>query len=454
MNIKMERSNINRYNRQELIEGWDQKKLRDASITIVGADLLGQYILIPLLALGVGKLRILGNEKIRKGFFLDLKLKDNIAISLESLVNDINPDVDMIGLKSSILNKGSSYLLKGTDIVIDATNDPFSKTLTLDYCKLNNIPMISAGCDGSFGRIIASDYNNNDIRIVMPDFEGKSQEELVSMVLGGLIAEEVKKIVMQKEKLKVSLYYNLTNKNRFTFERSKDYKEFEGNFSDKGVLMIGAGALGNFVGLGLAKLGVGRIDILDDDEVEDTNLNRQILYYDCVGSKKSEALAEKLQKISDGNSKVNGYVKRFDDKTKLTEKYDIIFDCVDNFKTRAEISNYAVKNKIPLISGATDYQAGQVAVYIPKITPSIDYQLKLKDSAKKREEEAGQSCILAPNPSVIMTNQVIGGLMIGESRTIFDPDKFGEPIGGILKYGTNLENRLGINVILKEKKNA
>ena len=78
----MERSNINRYNRQELIEGWDQKKLRDASITIVGADLLGQYILIPLLALGVGKLRILGNEKIRKGFFLDLKLKDNIAISL------------------------------------------------------------------------------------------------------------------------------------------------------------------------------------------------------------------------------------------------------------------------------------------------------------------------------------------------------------------------------------
>ena len=65
---------LNRYNRQQLIEGWDQQKLADATVSIVGSDFLAQYVAIPLVALGVGTVRLIDDVKATGEGFLDFRL--------------------------------------------------------------------------------------------------------------------------------------------------------------------------------------------------------------------------------------------------------------------------------------------------------------------------------------------------------------------------------------------
>jgi hypothetical protein len=63
------------------------------------------------------------------------------------------------------------------------------------------------------------------------------------------------------------------------------------------------------------------------------------------------------------------------------------------------------------------------------------------------EEIRRQSCLANPNPSVIITNQVIGAMMANEARTVLAPEHFGEALNGVLKYTTNLASRWGYNRI-------
>ncbi len=440
----------NRYNRQELIEGWDQQKLTDSTISIIGSDLLAQYIAIPLSALGVGNIRIIDDAHATNDGFLDFTLDGNRAQSIEGKLKLVNPNINIMGLSSRLIGNASKYFLTGSNLVIDATNDPRSKALSLEYSYETKTPLIVTSSKSYYGKLILPDKITRDGRHLLYEFKDDEQDEFVSLVLGGLISEEVKKILMNdNEKLSVPLYYNLKNRRRFTFGEEFELEERKmGEFLNKEVLLIGAGALGNFVGLGLARLGVGRIDIIDPDTIEDTNLNRQILYYDALGEEKAKALSEKIKKIGRKFISSDGFVDRFTEKSAFARRYDAIFDCVDNFTVRSVINDYAIKNKIPLISGGTDYQAGQVAIYVPGKTSCMDCQLNIYELGVKAEERRKKiGCLEAPNPSVIMTNQIIGGIMINEARSVFNSKKYGEPINGNLKYGASLENRLGINFI-------
>ena len=192
---------------------------------------------------------------------------------------------------------------------------------------------------------------------------------------------------------------------------------------DKKVLIIGAGALGNFVGLALGYLRVKNITIIDPDEIEDTNLNRQILFYDRVGRSKSKVLAERLNKLFRIEAKaIKDY---FTSKTSLNS-YDILFDCVDNFKTRVNISK-ACKEKKILISGGTSYEAGQALSYNPsnngEKTPAEILDLeKIVEERKIEDTRIRTSCVYQPDPSVIMSNQIIGGIMVDLAREISAKD--------------------------------
>jgi len=443
---------LNRYNRQELIKGWDQKKLTDGVVSIIGSDVLAQYITIPLVALGVGNIRLIDNSRAQRDMFLDFELRGNSRVkSLEEKLRKVNPNVRIDALHLNLVCEASKYFLQGAGLIIDATNNPRSKALALDYCVETSTPLIVTSSMNGFGKLRKYNGDGRDLKYLFNEFHGNPQDEFISMVLGGVVAEETKKILMHdSETLVTPVYYNLSSPNRFTYERNAQMSTREiGEFSDKKVLVIGAGALGNFVGLGLAKLGVGEIDVLDYDVVEDTNLNRQVLYYDAVGEQKAKALSKKLERVGRGFVKTTPIIDKFTSKTKFNVKYDIIFDCVDNFVTRAAINDYAVKNKLALISGGTDYTAGQAAIYVPRKTSCMSCQLNIHELAKHAEQRARQTCILAPQPSVIMSNQVIGGLMVNEAKPVFNPKKYGMPINGILKYSADLDFRLGYNPITR-----
>ncbi|WP_275315204.1 HesA/MoeB/ThiF family protein [Tenacibaculum bernardetii] len=131
------------------------------------------------------------------------------------------------------------------------------------------------------------------------------------------------------------------------------------------VLVIGAGGLGCPVLQYLTAAGVGTIGIIDDDIIDQSNLQRQILYtIDDIGLSKAETAAKRLSRLNPFvNFKV--YKEKLTNKNAISlfEKYDVIVDGSDNFSTRYLTNDAAVITKKPLVYGAIFKFEGQVSVF-------------------------------------------------------------------------------------------
>jgi adenylyltransferase/sulfurtransferase len=131
------------------------------------------------------------------------------------------------------------------------------------------------------------------------------------------------------------------------------------------VLVVGAGGLGSPVLFYLAAAGVGNIGVVDDDVVELSNLQRQIIHAEKnLGQQKVLSAQEK---ILDLNSQTN--LEIFDQRanltslTKISANYDFVLDCTDNFHTRFVINQVCHVQKKPLIFAAVKGFLGQVSVF-------------------------------------------------------------------------------------------
>ena len=131
------------------------------------------------------------------------------------------------------------------------------------------------------------------------------------------------------------------------------------------VLVIGAGGLGCPVLQYLTAAGVGTISIIDNDVVDQTNLQRQILYtIDDVGSSKAETAAKRLSRLNPFvNFEVYNEFLTRNNAIQLFEKYDIIVDGSDNFQTRYLSNDAAVIANKPLVYGSIFKFEGQVSVF-------------------------------------------------------------------------------------------
>ena len=124
-------------------------------------------------------------------------------------------------------------------------------------------------------------------------------------------------------------------------------------FSTK-VLVVGVGGLGCPLALYLANTGIGILGLIDNDKVDISNLNRQILFKtDDIGKYKVVQAKKFLNKINN-KIKIKIYKDSLTKKNikKILNKYDIICDCSDNFATRYLINNFCFKSKKILISAA------------------------------------------------------------------------------------------------------
>jgi len=124
-------------------------------------------------------------------------------------------------------------------------------------------------------------------------------------------------------------------------------------FSTK-VLIVGVGGLGCPLALYLANTGIGIIGLVDDDKVDISNLNRQILFNTEDLGKYKVVQAKKFLNKTNKKIKINIYKDRLTKKNinKILNKYDIICDCSDNFTTRYLLNSFCVKSKKILISAA------------------------------------------------------------------------------------------------------
>ncbi|WP_286829944.1 MULTISPECIES: HesA/MoeB/ThiF family protein [Kordiimonas] len=133
------------------------------------------------------------------------------------------------------------------------------------------------------------------------------------------------------------------------------------------VLVVGAGGLGAPVLLYLAAAGVGTIGIVDDDAVELSNLQRQVIHTTPdVGKPKVESAAEKIAALNPDVT-VNVIPERLTmaNAATIITDYDIVADGTDNFKTRHLISDTCVALEKTLVSGALSSYEGQIATFKP-----------------------------------------------------------------------------------------
>ncbi|MDQ6835149.1 MAG: molybdopterin-synthase adenylyltransferase MoeB [Actinomycetota bacterium] len=136
---------------------------------------------------------------------------------------------------------------------------------------------------------------------------------------------------------------------------------------DAKVLLLGAGGLGSPSALYLAAAGVGTLGIVDDDTVDVSNLQRQVIHSsERVGMPKVDSAEETIRALNP-DVKVQKYAVRLgaENIMDILPDYDIVVDGLDNFPTRYLLNDASVRLKIPVVSAAILGFEGQLSVFMP-----------------------------------------------------------------------------------------
>jgi molybdopterin/thiamine biosynthesis adenylyltransferase len=187
------------------------------------------------------------------------------------------------------------------------------------------------------------------------------------------------------------------------------------------VLIIGMGALGTVLANHMVRAGVGLVRFVDRDFVEESNLQRQMLFdeQDVADSlPKAIAAEQKLNKI---NSEVRIEAHIGDVTVGNIEQYadgmDLILDGTDNFKTRFLMNDYSFKEGIPYIYGGAVGSRGMQATFIPGETPCLRCLIDDKGGAAETCDTSG---VIAPIIDMVASYQAIDAikLLIGKKESI------------------------------------
>lgn len=184
------------------------------------------------------------------------------------------------------------------------------------------------------------------------------------------------------------------------------------------VICIGAGGLGSPVLLYLAAAGVGTLGIVDDDVVDVSNLQRQIIYSEQdLGSKKVHCAKRHL--ISQNSStQIHTYEQKLTQQNamSLLEDYDIAVDCTDNFTSHYLINDICFKSKKPLVAASIHQFEGQCSVFSTPDGPCYRCLYPSKPSDIPSCQEAGVLGVLPGLLGTLQATEVIKLILgIGQS---------------------------------------
>ena len=171
-------------------------------------------------------------------------------------------------------------------------------------------------------------------------------------------------------------FLSLDEKERYKKHLTLKEIGFKGQLKLKNssVICIGAGGLGSSVLLYLAASGIGRIGIVDNDQVEKSNLQRQIIHEtNTVGNLKINSAQERIKRFNP-NIEVTTFNKRINSKNviEIIKDFDIVCDCSDNFGTRYLINDACLILNKALVFGSVQGFEGQISVFnLNKKSPNL-----------------------------------------------------------------------------------
>jgi molybdopterin/thiamine biosynthesis adenylyltransferase len=179
-------------------------------------------------------------------------------------------------------------------------------------------------------------------------------------------------------------------------------------------LVVGAGGLGSPAAMYLAAAGVGTIALADGDEVDLTNLQRQILHSTAsVGRPKALSGRETLGRLNPG-IRVEALAMRLEGPALAHEvaRADVVLDCSDNFATRHAVNGACVAHAKPLVSGAGVRFDGQLAVFDLRRADSPCYECLFPQDTEVEETRCAVMGVFAPLTGIIGTLQAAEALKL------------------------------------------
>jgi molybdopterin/thiamine biosynthesis adenylyltransferase len=192
------------------------------------------------------------------------------------------------------------------------------------------------------------------------------------------------------------------------------------------VLIVGAGGLGSPAAFYLAAAGVGHLILVDDDVVELSNLQRQILHdMASLGRPKAESGRDALRALNP-DVQVEALVERLDEARlrALVSRVDLVLDCCDNFATRHAINRACVASRTPLVSGAGIRFSGQVSVYDLRDPEAPCYHCLFPEADELEELRCATTGVLGPLVGMV------GSIQAAEAIKLITG--MGEPLVGRL----------------------
>jgi len=439
-----------RYKRQTLIWGTDgQKRLQNARVSVVGMDKQGLYAALCLTALGVGNISLIDRGSVSTNEnFLGIKLAEGAprAKAYGDVMQLVNPQINIESFQTNLESKLDMGVLTKSDVLLEATNSPQSKSSVINYGWRNGIPVLSTSSKWGYTKTMFCDPITKDPAYLMPMFEGQKQDGLMALVKCGVLAEEVRKLIFGEtaQYLSVPVRYSLLGK-RFGHTTDEAPEMNREAFSKLKAAFLGGGALGCWAALAAQELGFQRLDVFDYDVFESHNINRQILGFDGIGKPKAPHIAEKIRVMTNGKTESEGFNVKILPGFKTERKYDIVYDFVDNAYTRAVNTSFAIANDIPMISaGALPFSARSITQVASK-TQCLDCIYDIYADGRREEMIRRASCAANPNPSVVMSNACGASMSMIDTLYIVEPGKFGEPFNGELTYRATTPQRFGTN---------
>ncbi|MGQ9920390.1 MAG: ThiF family adenylyltransferase [Desulfobacca sp.] len=389
-----------RLDRQLRIPEWRQEVLSRARLGVVGDDAqLTSLFLLSAAALGINEVRVIAP-------CLDERLL--------GLARSLNPDWRLQYLRGYLTHPLCLEALRQCHPLVDLSHFSLASKILLEAAFQHRLTVVRGRRwqDAQVNGLAVLTYQRGrewrDLQEVLagqqlPGGRAPHLDGVLDIVAAGIMLEEVKTILMAGGSSAELLVYTGPG--------------WTGTAQQPAIGIVGAGALGNFVGLGLAMAGFRQMTFIDPDVIEVTNLNRQIFFGGAVGAGKAQTLAARLRQDFDLPAQYQADYFHEED----VSRFALIFDCVDNFASRIAISEACADRGIPLISGGADVARGQVVAYHPLLQPQPPAALlNMYGVQHRRDQEEWRrtqaACIYQPNPAVIMTNQVIAGFMVEAAR--------------------------------------
>jgi len=189
--------------------------------------------------------------------------------------------------------------------------------------------------------------------------------------------------------------------------------EGQQKINDSTILIIGMGGLGSPTALYLAATGVGHIIIADFDQVELSNLQRQIIHTtsDIGDDKVNSAKAKLLELNPNITVTVANEIMHSDNLASLIKDVDIVLDGTDNFESRFEINKACVEHHKPLISAAVIRFEGQISVFRGYEVDQPCYQCLYSEQGDGRDS-CVENGVLAPVAGLVGTIQALQAIKV------------------------------------------